>query len=84
MKSTTAADTSEVLRAMFSRIGLPVTLVSDNGPQFTSVGYKLLCKDNSIRQLYSASYHPSSNGSAERGFQTVKMVLKKNSGGSLQ
>ena len=84
MKSTTASDTIEVLEEIFASIGLPETLVSDNGPQFTSVEFKLFCKDNNIRHLYSAPYHPSSNGLAERGVQTVKMMLKKNSGGSLQ
>ena len=84
MKSTTASDTIEVLEEIFACIGLPETLVSDNGPQFTSVEFKLFCKDNNIRHLYSAPYHPSSNGLAERGVQTVKMMLKKNSGGSLQ
>ena len=84
MKSTTASDTIEVLEEIFACIGLPETLVSDNGPQFTSVEFTLFCKDNNICHLYSAPYHPSSNGLAERGVQTVKMMLKKNSGGSLQ
>ena len=34
MNSTTAADTIEELEGIFSRTGLPETLVSDNGPQF--------------------------------------------------
>ena len=84
MKSTTASDTIEVLEVIFACIGLPETLVSNNGPKFTSFEFKLFCKDNNIRHLYSAPYHPSSNGLAERGVQTVKIMLKKNSGGSLQ
>ena len=36
MRSTTAEATIEVLRALFSRYGLPLELVSDNGPQFVA------------------------------------------------
>ena len=67
MKSTTISDTIEVLEAIFACIGLPETLVSDNGPQFTSVEFKWYCKDNNIRHLYGTPCHPSSNGLAERG-----------------
>ena len=84
MKSTAASDTIKVLEEIFACISLLETLVSDKGPQFASVKFNFFCKDNNIRHLYSAPYHPSFNGLAERGTQTVKMMLKKNSGGSLQ
>ncbi len=36
MSSTTAAKTIQVMRHLFSQYGLPLQLVSDNGPQFIS------------------------------------------------
>ena len=40
MSSTTAVRTISVLREMFSRLGIPEQLVSDNGPQFLSDEFK--------------------------------------------
>ena len=77
MMSITAAESNEALEEIFASIGLPGQLFLDDGPQFTSVELKLLCKDNHICQLYSAPYHPSSNGLGERGIQTVRITLKK-------
>ncbi|KAG8177662.1 hypothetical protein JTE90_012442 [Oedothorax gibbosus] len=49
MKSTTTFKTIESLRDCFARFGLPVTLVSDNGPQFTSHEFKTFMNSNGIK-----------------------------------
>ena len=36
MRKTTASETVSVLRTVFARHGLPLQIVSDNGPQFVS------------------------------------------------
>ncbi|XP_056132701.1 uncharacterized protein K02A2.6-like, partial [Lampris incognitus] len=46
MATTTVAKTIEVLRSIFSSYGLPEEIVSDNGPQFTSLEYKTFLKSN--------------------------------------
>lgn len=63
MATTTASKTVEVLRDLFGRYGLPHTLVSDNGPQFTAQEFE---KSNGIRHQRGAPYHPATNGEAER------------------
>ena len=60
---------------MFSTHGVPSTLVSDNGPAFTSEEFQEFCESISIRHVQVAPYHPSSNRLAERAVRTVKQAL---------
>ena len=75
MNSTTSQKTISVLREVFARFRLPRQLVSDNGPQFTSVEFKQFMESNGVKHIRTASYHPASNGAAERLVQTVKQAL---------
>jgi len=63
--------------------GLPQTIVTDNGPCFSSEEFTLFLK-NGILHLKSAPYHPSSNGLAERAIQTFKQGMKKFTDGDLR
>ncbi|XP_037528471.1 uncharacterized protein K02A2.6-like [Rhipicephalus sanguineus] len=47
-KSATAEVTVEALRAMFARFGLPRTLVTDNGPQFTGFHFRNFLAQNQL------------------------------------
>lgn len=76
MKSTTAAKTIEVLRHLFARFGLPEQLVSDNGPQFIAEEFAAFLKQNGVKHVKCAPYHPSSNGLAERFVRTFKEAMK--------
>ena len=66
-----------VLRSIFATHGLPETIVSDNGTAFTSMEFADFTRRNGIRHKFTAPYHPSSNGLAERAVQTMKTALKK-------
>lgn len=68
------------LRQTFAMLGLPTTIVSDNGSCFTSEEFQKFCKANGIKHVTVSPYHPASNGLAERAVQTVKRGLKKSSG----
>ena len=76
MKSTTATATIQELRRLFSSYGLPEQLVSDNGPQFVSAEFATFLKENGVKHIRCAPYHPSSNGAVERFIQTFKRSMK--------
>ena len=73
---TSSFKTIEILRRWFSQFGLPYQLVSDNGPQFTSTEFEHFMKSNGVKHIFTSSYHPSSNGGAERFVQTIKNGLR--------
>ncbi|CAH2086484.1 unnamed protein product [Euphydryas editha] len=75
MKLTTSSATIKCLRSIFARFGLPEQFVTDNGPQWTSAEFITFCKNNNIRHICTAPYHPASNGLAERGVQTFKKAM---------
>ena len=76
MTTTTSKSTIDVLRHVFASHGLPLQLVSDNGPQFTSVEFAQFLRENGVKHIYSAPYHPASNGLAERFVRTFKQAMK--------
>lgn len=77
MKLTTAGDVIHKLRDLCSRFGIPRQIVSDNGPPFTSEEFRLFLVHNGIEHLFSAPYHPASNGAAENAVKTCKKVILK-------
>ncbi|KAL0821502.1 hypothetical protein ABMA28_004966 [Loxostege sticticalis] len=67
----------EKLRETFARFGLPKQIVSDNGPPFSSSDFEQFCSNNGIDHVFTAPYHPSSNGAAENAVKVCKKVIKK-------
>ncbi|GAB0092892.1 uncharacterized protein DMENIID0001_079420 [Sergentomyia squamirostris] len=77
MKNITAGEVKDNLEDIFSRMGAPKQLVSDNGPPFSSSEFIEYCKGKNIEVLKSPPYHPESNGLCERAVQTMKNALKR-------
>ena len=71
----TSKETIKWLSHTFAQMGLPVSLVSDNGPCFISEEFKTLMKNCGVRHVTSAVYKPATNGLAERMVQTFKRAL---------
>lgn len=74
-RTTTTEFCLRELRKLFTNFGLPLMLVSDNGPQFTSHLFKEFLETNFIVHSTTANFHPSTNGQAERFVQTIKKHL---------
>ncbi|XGW15782.1 hypothetical protein V3C99_001323, partial [Haemonchus contortus] len=77
MTSISASQTVKELKKMFARYGIPQTIVSDNGTQFTSEQFRMMCEEGGITHVKIAPYHPQSNGQAERFVDTLKRGIKK-------
>jgi hypothetical protein len=54
---------------------VPKLLVTDNAPEFVARELNDWCSSNGIQKVESPTYHPQSNGVAERGVQTVKHCM---------
>ncbi len=68
---------AEALIEIFSRIGFPRELLSDQGTQFTSDVMRAVSRLVSIRQLFTTPYHPICNGLVEKMNGTLKTILKR-------
>ena len=79
LRTTTSSSIIEAVKAVFSRHGIPETVLSDNGPQFSSMEFAKFASDYSFRHTTRSPHFPQSNGLAECIVQTVKNLLKGSS-----
>ena len=77
MNSTTSTRVITVFKSWFLRHGIPMTLISDNGPPFNSEDFKAFSAEWDFRHVTSSPYHPQSNGRAENAVKTCKSLLIK-------
>nr|XP_057937756.1 cytokine receptor family member b2 isoform X2 [Doryrhamphus excisus] len=77
LTSTTAVSVINKMKAIFARHGVPETLVTDNGPQFSAAEFAAFARDYDFNHVTSSPHYPQSNGEAERAVRTVKSLLKK-------
>ena len=77
MNSTSASQTIDKLRTIIATHGLPVTLVSENVPPFSSADYKNFMSLNGILHRRVPPYHPFSNGLTENMVRSLKQEFNK-------
>jgi len=65
------------LKSQFAEFGIPDELISDNGPQYSSLAFKEFSNNyNFVHTTFSPKYSQA-NGEAERAAQTIESLLKK-------
>ncbi len=80
LSSVAAADcAAALLQGWIQRFGVPSTITSDRGPQFTSQLWAALCKLLSINHVQTTAYHPQANGLVERMHRRLKDALRARS-----
>ena len=77
VSSATSSITIEKLRSIFATHGIPRILVTDNGLPLISSEFQAFMKNNGIKHIYSAPYHPATNGLVEWSVQTFKEHMKR-------
>lgn len=77
INSLTSQEIIQNLKIIFSRHGIPETVISDNGPEYSSNLFKEFSKLWSFQHTTSSPRYPQSNGQAERSIQTIKNIMKK-------
>ena len=61
-------------KRIFSRYGIPKTVVSDNGPEFVGSAYQKFSEEWDFTHVHSSPNYPKSNGQIERTIQHVKKL----------
>ncbi len=65
-----------------SRFGVPDSVTSDRGPQFTSAVWASMCKRLGIQHVLTTAFHPQSNGMVERVHRQIKDALRARAAGA--
>uniref|UniRef100_A0A3Q2ZUK7 Integrase catalytic domain-containing protein n=1 Tax=Kryptolebias marmoratus TaxID=37003 RepID=A0A3Q2ZUK7_KRYMA len=76
-KLPTAFQTAQLLfKHVFHLHGIPIEILSDRGPQFTSSVWKQFCTALNAKVVLTSGYHPQSNGQVERLNQELESTLR--------
>ena len=76
-KLPSAKETAQLMIDNVFRLhGLPLDVVSDRGPQFSSRFWRAFCSILGASTSLSSGFHPQSNGQTERVNQDLEVVLR--------
>jgi hypothetical protein len=77
LKSTASDEVARHLWDIFSVMGFPKIVQSDNGPEFVSDVMRAFAKLTGVDHRFISPYNPRADGKVERTIGTVTMVIKK-------
>src|SRR5664279_4757484 len=76
----TATDATSVLsfiKSIVHRFGVPHSIITNNGTNFTTYEFQEFCEEQGIRVSYASVAHPQSNGQVEKANGLVTAGVKK-------
>lgn len=76
MSNATAEESCECLVHFITAFGIPKSILTDQGTNFTAELFKKTCDFLKIKQIWSSPYHPQTQGALERSHSTLKEYLK--------
>ena len=77
LKNIDTVTVAEALFKIYSRLGIPAEVLSDQGTQFISQCMKEVCRLFGVTQSTTTCYHPMCNGLVERFNGTLKKITEK-------
>ena len=77
LRTITAKAVAQGMVEVFSRTGIPLQLLTDQGSQFVGSLVTHLCKDLHVDKIKTTPYHPECNGVVERMHGTLGAMLTK-------
>ena len=77
LKSIDAQHVAERLWELFSRMGVPAEILTDQGTNFMSRLLQELYRMLGVKSIRTSSYHPQTDGLVERFNGTLKTMLRK-------
>lgn len=77
LRDMSSSSVISILKENFARYGIPDTVISDNGPQFSCQSFKKFANEWSFNHITSSPYYAQSKRKSERAVQTIKKILKK-------
>ncbi len=77
LRTITTPKVIHALIQLFSRVGIPEEILTDQGTNFTSRLMKQLHQQLGITAVRTSPYHPQTDGLVERFNQTLKRMLRK-------
>ena len=75
LPSIQSSSVIQATKQHFRRHGLPHTLITDNGSQFTSEAFKAFEEKYKFHHITSSFYWSQSNGSAEAAVKSAKHII---------
>lgn len=73
---TAEAVAHALVSKLFCPYSTPRVLLSDNGAEFRNALLEEICRQFNIKQTFTVTYHPSSNGLVERANRKILDVLR--------
>ena len=77
LKNIDAEHVAEELVKVFSRVGIPSEILTDQGTNFMSTLLSEVYRLLSVKAIRTSPYHPQTDGLVERFNQTLKAMLRK-------
>ncbi|KRH94270.1 pol polyprotein, partial [Pseudoloma neurophilia] len=63
-------------RSWIDKHGPPKSIICDRGRQFTSIRFKKICKNNSIKLRFTTPNNPCGNSKVERIHRTINEIMR--------